>query len=624
MLQTFRDNLKGTVAYILIGLIVVIFALTGVDALFSSSSTTGKAASVNGESIADIEVRRGIQMRRQQMLSRFGEQLPADFISDERLREPVLNDLILRELIRQQAQSGGMAIADKTLDGLITSAPQFQQDGKFSPQLYTQLLRNMGYTPAGYKQQLIKDLLGNQLASGLSYSNFVTPTELEQVTALTQQTRDYYYLTIPAASVEPGVEVDDVAVQDYFDANKARYMSREQVSVDFIDVTITGLAADIIIDEEQLLQQYEQDFSDFKGTSRQAAHILVELADDGSHEQRVADIQAKLSAGEDFAELAKSASDDVGSKAAGGNLGFTGGDIFPEAFEAALASLDVDQVSEPVETDAGIHLIKLLAVKASEPPSFMQERTRIEETLQRAEAENRFVEILEALPDLTYNADNLDDAAAELGLDKETSAGLTRDGGEGVLADNRVLAAVFSDEVLEQGNNSELLELAEDHVVVLRVSKHEPSRQQQLDEVKDIITADVKAQGIKTALTEAADNLKDKVRAGESVESVALAAGFEWQVKLAGKRFDAGIDRSLNDFVFGLQKPAGQPVVDGLQLANGDYVVVSLSKVAAGQVSDQDASQQQAISARLAQQLGAEDYQSYQSIVQQQADIERY
>ncbi|BFM16398.1 SurA N-terminal domain-containing protein [Maricurvus nonylphenolicus] len=624
MLQTFRDNLKGTVAYILIGLIVVIFALTGAEALFSGTSTAGKAAEVNGETIADIEVRRGIQMRRQQMLQRFGEQLPADFISDERLREPVLNDLILRELIYQQAQDGGMAVAETTLDELITSAPQFQQDGKFSPQQYTMLLRNMGYTPAGYKLQLTKDLLGNQLTAGFVNSGFVTPAEMDQVTALTQQTRDYYYLTIPAASVADSVTADDEAVNAYYEENKPRYMSREQVTVDYIHASIDGLMDDIEVSEDELMAQYEQDFADFKGTSRQAAHILIEPQEDGSHEARLQEVQEKIAAGEDFAELAKTYSDDIGTKNSGGNLGFTSGDIFPEAFETALAALAVEQVSEPVETDAGVHLIKLMSLKAAEPPSFLQERDRIEDTLQRASAEERFVEVLDALPDLTYNADNLEDAAAELGLVVETSDPLTRSGGEGVLRDNRVLAAVFSDEVLVEGNTSEVLELAEDSLVVVRVNKHEPSRQQTLEEVKEQVVADVTAKLTAEALKAKAGDLKTKVAAGESVESLALANGYEWQVKLAGKRFDPEVDRALNQFVFGLEKPQADPVVDGVQLAGGDYVVVSLTAVAAGKLEEQDASQQRSISSRLAQQLGADDYQSYQAMVQQNAHVDRY
>lgn len=624
MLQTFRDNLKGTVAYILIGLIVVIFALTGAEALFSGTSTAGKAAEVNGEAIADVEVRRGIQMRRQQMLQRFGEQLPADFISDERLREPVLNDLILRELIYQNAQDGGMTVAEATLDELITSAPQFQQDGKFSPQQYTMLLRNMGYTPAGYKLQLTKDLLGNQLTAGFVNSGFVTAAEMAQVTALTQQARDYYYLTIPAASVADSVQANDEAISAYYEDNKPRYMSREQVAVDYIHVSIDGLMEGIEVSEDELMAQYEQDFADFKGTSRQAAHILIESQEDGSHEARLQEVQEKIAAGEDFAELAKTYSDDIGTKNSGGNLGFTSGDIFPEEFETALAALAVEQVSEPVETDAGIHLIKLLSLKAAEPPSFLQERARIEDTLQRATAEERFVEVLEALPDLTYNAASLDDAAVELGLVVETSDPLTRSGGEGVLRDNRVLAAVFSDEVLVEGNTSEVLELAEDSLLVLRVSKHEPSRQQTLEEVKDQVIADVTAKLTAEALEAKADGLKAKVIAGESVESLAQANGYEWQVKLAGKRFDPDVDRALNQFVFGLEKPQADPVVDGVQLANGDYVVVSLTAVAAGNLEEQDNSQQRAISGRLAQQLGADDYQSYQAMIQQNADVDRY
>ena len=273
MLQTFRDNLKGTVAYILVGLIVVIFALTGAEALFSGTSTQGKAASVNGETISEVDVQRAIQMRRQQMMSRFGDQLPAELVSDQNLRKPAITQLVQRQLLQQQAADNGMGYSEQELEKLIVEAPQFQQDGKFSKQLYVQLLRNMGYTPASYKKQLTDDLVIGQLSSGLLQSAFVTADEVDANIALAEQTRDFSYITLPLADAEKSVELTDQDITEYFEANKTAYTTSEKVAADYIDVNVDALAADIEIDDATLKQQYEEDIAAFDTAEQRLAAL---------------------------------------------------------------------------------------------------------------------------------------------------------------------------------------------------------------------------------------------------------------------------------------------------------------------------------------------------------------
>lgn len=622
MLQSFRDNLKGTVATILVTLMIIPFALFGVDSLFIQDGSPNEAASVNGEVITEQEVRQGIFMQKQQMLSRFGDRLPADFLSDERLREPVLRELVERRALVQEAQESGMAISEHTLDEQIVSVPQFQQDGVFSRERYQQLLRSMGYTAVGYKQLLEREMLLTQQASGVSGSSFVTPAELARSAALSQQKRSFYYMTLPLADTDKQ-SVSDEEIENYYSENENRFTAPEQVAIEYIDVTPTDLVADLEFSEEQLRQQYEQDIAAFESkTERRAAHILIEPKDDKSEQAVAEGVKQRLNAGEDFAALAAELSEDPISKEQGGDLGFTAGDIFPEAFEAALASLAVGEVSDIVETDAGLHIIKLLEEQVSQPPTFEEQRMSIAQSLKDAEAESLYVELLERLSDLTYNAPGLDDAAAELGLSVGRSELFDSTGGEGLAGLPEVVAAAFSTELKEEGNTSEVLELADDRSAVIRVVEHKPSHTKALDLVRDDIISSLQRQKAQDELAAQAAVLEQRVRDGEDVEALAKASELEWQVSLDSKRTDQKVDQTILRHVFSLVRPDEEPVVSGFHLPSGDYVIVSLTKVEDGTIELLAKEQQNSLAFSLSRSAGMSDYAAYQAMVQSKAEVE--
>ncbi len=623
MLQSFRNNLKGTVATILVILIIIPFALFGVDSLFLNSGAGKGAAEVNGESISESDLRRAILMQKQRLQAQFGENAPAEFFSDERLRDPVLNGMIQRLVLAQEAKSEGMAIADETVDEIILSTPQFQQDGQFNAQMYSQLLRNLGYTPASYRRLLKRDLLVNQHTTGISRSGFVTETELQYAAALSQQTRDFYYLTIPLAGIEENIDISDEQVQQYYDEHKQRYKTPEQVSIEYLEVSSEKLAKDIDVGEEAIREQYEQDVASFEANIRRhAAHILIEKQEDGSEKEKLAQVQKKLKDGENFAALARQYSDDPGSKDAGGDLGFTVSGTFPDAFETALNNLEIGDVSEPVETDAGFHLIKLLAVEGAEPPTFEEDKDRVARLLKRAEAEEAFVDILVRLEDLAYNADNLEEIGNELGLEAKTSDLFDRRGGAGIAANRQVVTAAFSEEVLEQGNTSDVLELSDNHVVVIRKKEHVPEKIKPLDEVKDEIIAQLKQDAGKEQIAAKGAELQKQIAEGKSVEELAKAEDFQWQESLDTRRADPKVNRQLLQHVFTLPKPSNQPEVSGLHLSSGDYVVVSLTEVKPGDFTALASEQQNSLRSRLGDQFGSNDFNAYESLLKDLADIE--
>lgn len=625
MLQSFRDNMKGTMAFVIIGIMIIPFALFGVDSLFLQDNTSGKAAEVNGKIISEMDLSRAIAMQKQQLLERFGEQAPVDLLSDEKLRDPVLNRLIQRHVIENSAYDGGLTAGDAYLDRMILSAPQFKQKGKFSPELYSQLLRSSGYTPATYKQLLSQDIVVGQHISGISDTAFMTDADVETLIGLSQQTRDFYYITLPFADIKSQVVIADEQVKEYYDTNQPQFMTTEMVSMQYIELSLSDLAESIEVSEEEIAAQFAQDMQSFNAdVTRQVAHILIEVKDDGSEQAVIAEIQAKLDAGEDFSTLATLYSDDLGSKEIGGDLGTTDGSTFPEPFESALAELTVGQVSQAVVTDAGFHFIKLLNEEKTAAPTLAERHDFIAEEIAMAQADSDFVELLNELPDATYNATDLAEAADSLGLEVKISDFFDRSGGEGIFTNNQILASAFDDEILHNGAVSDVIELGDDHVAVIRQVGYQPSIIKPLADVSDLIKNTLTEELAVELLIIKAESIKDKLAAADDVEELAAAEGLDWQVALNVNRAQPGYDTNLLGYIFSQAKPKSQPIIGSLLLSNNDYVVTKLSAVKAGKLPELAEQQKARLVQQLAQQQGTAELSLFESDKRALADVTVY
>lgn len=621
MLQDLRDNSKGVVSGILIGLLVIIFTLTGAEALFSRDASQRAVVEVNGDKISERDIARAIDAQKQQILARYGESVPAEFLTDEYLRGPVIENLIERQLLLQAATSAGLTVGDEALNQQILSTPQFQlENGSFDSNRYQMLLRNIGHTPSTYKRVLSDDTVINQLSAGVIDTSFVTPAEAEQIISLSFQTRDFSYVVLPAENVRSSVSVSDEEVQAYYESRPQEFTNPEQIAVDYIDLNVDDLMADIQISEAEVRRQYEQNLAAFVAApERHAAHILIESNDQAV----IAEVSEKLAAGEDFAELARTYSDDTGSSAQGGDLGFTTGDTFPTAFEEALATLSVGGVSGPVVTEAGTHFIKKLAERGTEAPDFEQERIALTNQLQRNYAENRFIDLLEKLRDRSYNADSLADVAEELGVPFENSGLFSRAGGTGLAASNQFISAAFSPRVLEDGDSSDVIELSSSRVVVLKKTDYKEAYLSPLNTVSEQIVATLREQKTRSLLAAQAARLKQDLAAGKSLADVAGEAGFEVLSSTNTSRNDASLDRDVLRHVFSMARPVdNRPVTDSVALSSGDYALIALEQITAGG-AEIPAEQRDMIASQLGNIVGQGEYRSYQTLLRSNAKIKR-
>lgn len=621
MLQDIRQNINGTVAKIIVGLIVVAFSLFGIESILLGGGGSG-VAEVNGEEISPQELQQAVNNQKRQLISMLGDNLDPAMLEDQRITAQAMESLIQRKLLTQSAQGMDLSISDQQVGAVVGSMEQFHVDGQFSPELYRATLSDVGFTPGSFKQTLQQDMVISQVRSGLSGSEFATPGELALNARIIGEQRDLRYLTIPLEGFASAQDITEEDVNSYYESNSSSFLSQESVELDFIELRAEDFREPV--DENVIRDAYEQEIQNTQyQTESRVSHILFEATgDEETLQARIAEVQGKLSQGADFAELAQEYSDDTGSAGTGGDLGFTAGDVFPSEMEQAILELEVDQVSAPVKTDAGTHLILLTEHRAGEAPSFEEMRPQLEDTLALIEARVALLRTVETLKDLVFNAENLESPAEEMGLTVSRSDEVTRSQNEGLFSNTQLLAAVFSDDVLEAGHNSDVIEVDGDHWVVMSVGEHHAEQVMPLAQVREQIVASLTEQRARDAVTVAAINAVSAIRGGTSVEDIATGSDYEWQVELGANRGNEVVPREVLQSAFSLAVPtAGESTVNYVLSANGDALVYELDRVTPGQITSLPVAERQALQQLVGAEYGQLIDNEYQQGLRANADI---
>ena len=590
MLQNIRQQVQGPTIKILVWLIVISFSIFGIESILVGGGSGG-VAEVNGEEVSPQELQQAINTQKRRLISMMGENFDPAMVEDDVLRAPVLNSLIGRILMMQSAKSMDLAVSRKELDSLIASMEQFQIEGVFSPQLYTSVLSSAGYTPAYFKQTLREDVALTQLRSGLAGTEFATSLELTLNAQVGAEQRDLRYLTIPLQSFIDSQEASQEQVAAYYADHQDDFRTIETVELDYIELAPEQFVKPV--EDSAVLEAYQLEIENAQyKTENRVSHILFETRkdeDEDALQQRVTLAREKLAAGADFGAVAKEFSDDVGSAANGGDLGFSSGDAFPAEMEEVIAQLPVNEVSAPVKTDAGTHLVLVTERKEGSAPPLEELRPRLEEQLQLAQARVDLLLAVEQLKDLVFNAEDLARPARELDLTVARSEPIARNQAEGLFASPALQAAAFSEEVLEEGHNSDVIELGDDQFVVLHMHKHNPPQVKELADVSEQIAGIIKEQSAREMVAAEADRLMRELAAGASIEQLANSAGYDWQVELGADRRNTSLPPDVLSLAFGMPAPAeGEVLADFVMTPAGDAQVVALVRVNPGRLETLD------------------------------------
>ena len=618
MLLDFRNNLRG-VAFGITIVIALIFALTGTGSLFLSTPDSESAIVVNGDEISEREVMQATARERARILNS-NPDMDRSLVEDEALRPQAMRQLIYRELLIQAAKAQDLGVAPALISDLILDVEQFQTDGKFDEDRFRYAIRSQGYTSSSkFTEMLTDQFLVEQLSDGILNSSFVTASELSSLIALAEQKRSFDYARLAFKPFKDEVALTDTQISDYYQENLLQYMTERKLSVEYIELNSAMLLDQQTVSDEEIQARFEQEQqSAGDNTSLRAAHILLGEAND----ELIAEIQSKIDAGDDFAQLAKDYSEDVASAENGGDLGFTSGDTFPEAFEQALAGLEVGQVSAPVETESGTHFIKLLEIEKTEF-LFEEQSERIAQELVQEVADSLMVEKLENLKEMAFNADNLQEVAEDLALVANVSEPFTVNGGTGIASSSVVVNAAYSPEVADDGYASEVLDLGDDNYVVLKLKEDFPSRQQTLEEVRASVTNSLTNSIAQDAIDAKAEEIEARLTAGASIKTVADEFGLEITSVEAGERNNPQVDSEVNAYVFELPTPRGAEVKDSFTAANGDFVVAQLTEVVLADTDAVEEARVEQIRSIVETSTRNQEFSSYQETLIDQASIKQ-
>jgi peptidyl-prolyl cis-trans isomerase D len=599
MLQEIRDKAQGWIAWAIVILISIPFALWGIQSYLGIGSEP-VAATVNGVEITERNLESRFQRFRQQLRDQLGTAYRPELFDDVRMRREVLNRMVNDEVLQQASHEMGLRANNSMVQAAILSMSIFQKEGRFDQQTYERALQMQGLSQAGFEERIRKALVAEQLTQAVESATFITARELSESDRLQKQTREIIYFTIPAADYMAESAVTDSDVETYYKSNESSFISPEKIKLEYILLDAAAIGETVEVDD-QLLRGYYDDNQDLYGLpeQRQASHILIQVAADADQatvdaaKQKIDELAEKLAAGESFAELAKQHSQDPGSAASGGDLGMFGKGVMDPAFEAAVFSLEEGAVSEPVRSNFGFHLIKLSGIKAGSVKPFDEAKAEVEKGFRLAEGEKRYFEMAEELANLSYDdPTSLEPSASALGLTVQESEWMNRDQQTGPLAKPKVLGAAFSDDVLQERNNSELIELDSTSSVVVRVLDHQEASVEPLEDVRSRIVELLTKQKAEQQAGAEAEKRVAEITSAESLTQV--AGNYPVTGPITVTRNSRELPPALSTELFRTAKPQpGESSSGRVKLAQGDFAVFVVSQVTEGESVEGEGKDQQ-------------------------------
>lgn len=609
VLQKMRAGAQGIFAKVVVGLIVFVLAVTGFGAIQFFSGGEPVAATVNGDDITQRALE--LERSRQQAIQRnqLGGEVSDEFLDGLVDHRAVMESLIVNTLVEQFARELDLSVSETAVQRRIRES--FAGVEGFDDAMYRNWLAGFGHTPSSYQDEQAARALQNQVRAGLGETAFVTKRELSRNARILSQRRDIAFLLFDIESFASDVEIDGETIEEHYGNFLDDYMTEEKFDFDYVRLARAPLESDIVVDEAEVELAYQDEVGAMAEPRRHAAHILLEVNDERSAADAIstlAEIRRAIEEGGSFEEQARTISEDPPSAEQGGDLGPVGKDVFPAAFENALWSLSPGEVSDPVETEFGVHLIKLIAIDVADVPTLAERQAEIEAELRLVEADRRFEELYRDVDELAFEeGDTLDGIKERYDADIEALEGVTRSSRAGVFSDAAVRQAAFGDEVLIEGFNSPAVRTA-DAVVVIRLRQRHPPIERPLDEVREEIRAGLALERARQLAEDAAYDALAKLADGATPAELADATGIEWQRADGVERGERSVPAEILATAFEMAAPEpGQPQSDIAALVNGSRALVRLSNVTLGDYSAMSEADRTALSRSLRQLVANQD-----------------
>ena len=612
---------------IILALITLPFAFFGVDYYFrSASGPGGEVASVAGDKITLAEFQDGLRGQQERMRQAMGANFDPAVFDNPEMRYSVLDQMIGQRLLRREARRDRLTVSDDQLRVFISDIPAFQVDGKFSQARYEQLLemQNPRRSPMEFAEEVRRELVLAPLQEPIVTGTIVAKSNVERYLNLLDQQREVAVAAIDTAPYLKEVKIDDAAVRQFYDNNPAAFQVPEEVKLEYVVLSPDALGAQFAIDAADVRKQYDANLRNYgKPEERQAAHILVAVKPDASDADKAAakkkaeeiDAEAKKSPAK-FAELAKKYSQDPGSAPQGGDLGFFARDgSMVKPFEDAVFSMKPGEVSAPVQSDFGWHIIKLIEVHPAKVQSFDEVKGQIEQDLKRQRASAKFAEAADQMQNLVYEqADTLEPVAKALNVKVQSTPLLSRAQVQALARNNQKLVqAIFSPDSLQAKRNTDAIEVAPSMLMAARVTEYKPASPRPFDDVKAEIRRQLEQKAASERALAAGKAKLELLQHGKDA-----GVSFGKPVRLTRNQPQPGVPAAALGAIF--QVDASKlPGYAGSGNERGGYSLYRVERVVTPPPAD--AAKVTAFAGRVGDQVGRELASAYLASLRSKADV---
>lgn len=634
MLQKIHERVQGFIAWALIILIAVTFTLWGVNYYFEGHSVSDVQAEVNGAKVSKVDFSNTYQRLKRQAEEQSGGLSPRQ---EKSLKDRALKQLIFTRAIIQEAETAGYLITREQAEQALMQIPQFQEDGQFSAEKFQQTLSAALYTPSVFLTKIQEGLLINQQRFAFAGTEFVLPKEMNRLVGLAKQTRDFRYVIIPEKTFESGIQPSSDELQQYYQKNQAQFKVPEQVSIDYIAVSMDKILSETQVSDKALRRYYRENLDAYvRAAQWQWAHILIRVPSDATPKaekiayQKVLKIEKALHKGGSFAQAAKKNSEDLLSAGKGGMMPWMPESAINVDILTALKTLKEKGISAPIKTEYGYDIIQRVGYQPEKQLPFDDVKAQILNTLKTDKAQEVFADLGDDLTNLSYqNPSSLTETASALDLSVQSTPLFSRKGlPEGIASHKAVVQAAFSDEVLQEGNNSALIAIEDNLLLVLRVNKHKPSSVEPFETVKTVIEEQVMHEKAAVQASEYGKSLINdfKSEPKNATNLIDLKDTqeykFVWKSQKQVSRDDAELDPKILAVLFQIPPTFGKtPHFQGVRLSNGDYAVLELTHVESGSVEDLDQEEYNTYQDEIDAALGIVDYNLYVEQLMHEAKI---
>ncbi|PTN12228.1 SurA N-terminal domain-containing protein [Nitrosomonas aestuarii] len=616
----FVNRKKRIVQFVLL-LAVLPFMFWGVQS-YRSESGEGYVAVVDGEEIQRREFEQALRDHQARLRAMFGGNFDNVMLDSYELRDSVLERLIQQRLLFREAVNNGFTVLDSQLVNEISQIPEFQLDNKFSKKQYEAFLRNEGLNPVAFESRVRQELLLQQLLDGYSENTFISDTAVSKVMYLSEVQREISQAQIMPEDFLSQIEPAESDIKDYYDARQSEFFLPERVRVEYLVLSLESLAENEPVSGDAIQNYYDEHQAEFgQPEERKASHILLAVASTAPDDEKQAVrgkaegiLEQVLQRPEQFSEFAENFSDDPGSASRGGDLGFFGRGVMVKAFEDEIFQMQPDEIRGLVETDFGFHIIQLDEIKKAKIADLNEVREQIERKLKMQMVSSVFGEASEDFSNTVYEqSDSLQPAAEKFELTIQQSDWVDKNSTEpAILANEKLLSAIFSDDVLFDKRNTEAIEVMPDTLVSARVLEHREATAQSLSIVRDEIVGRLKKQKAADMAIEEGQAKLESLLAGEDV---AIDWGESKQVSYMQPQ---GLSQEVIRTIFQADVDM-LPTYTGGKNPQGGYSLIRITDVIEPEMTDKE--KRMNFSHQLQQMITQEEMSSYLGGIRQRYDV---